>query len=264
MRPGWAEGDDPIALRSLVMVWFFRCVMERQMRSAFRALRLARPGLPTLPAGRPIIVYSNHPSWWDPAFAMVLTTRLFPKHESYAPIHAAMLQRYRFFRRIGIFGVDLDGRMGGVRFLQTSMRILEDPRRMLWVTAQGRFMDPRERPLALRSGVAHLMARLPDAVALPLALEYPFWSERHPEALACFGDPVVGDGDAGAWASRLEAALEATCDRLAELAQARDPAAFQMVMPGRAGVGGVYGSWLRLRSLLKGQRHVPDHLADGS
>ena len=64
------------------------------MAASFRAVRLARPGLPDLPPGRPLVVYSNHPSWWDPAFGIVLHARLFPGREGYAPIRDAMLERY--------------------------------------------------------------------------------------------------------------------------------------------------------------------------
>ncbi|WP_246045294.1 lysophospholipid acyltransferase family protein [Rubellimicrobium roseum] len=235
--------------------------MARQMAASFRAIRLARPGLPELPSDRPLVIYSNHPSWWDPAFVIVLHSRLFPDREGYGPMEAEMLRRYGFFRRIGIFGVE-EGRAGALRFLATSRAILSDPRRMLWITAQGRFADPRERPLGLRPGVAHLMARIPRAIAVPLALEYPFWSEKRPEALAAFGTPLEGQGDAANWAPRLEIALTDTCDRLAALAQARDPAAFTNLLAGQAGVGGIYGTWQRLRALARGERHVPDHLAE--
>ena len=70
-------------------------------------------------------------------------------------------------------------------------------------------------------------------------------------------------GDAEAWAARAEAALEAACERLAGLAMARDPAAFAPILAGSAGVGGVYGAWLRTRSLLGGRRHVAEHQAEG-
>ena len=258
MRPG-----DPVALRHPGMTRFFAGVMARQMAGSFRAVRLARPGLPDLPSGRPLVVYANHPSWWDPAFLMMLHARLFPGREGYGPIEAAMLERYGFFRRVGLFGVE-EGTRGAVRFLSTSQAILTDPRRVLWVTAQGRFADPRERPLGLRPGVAHLMARMPGAVAVPLALEYPFWSEKRPEALAAFGTPLDASqgGEAAAWAERLERALTQAGDRLAGLAQARDPSAFEHVLTGKAGVGGVYGTWQRLKALAKGERHVPDHMAE--
>lgn len=248
---------DPVARRSPAMVGFFARVMARQMRGAVRAVRLARPGLPPLPEG-PVIVYANHPGWWDPAFCMVLAPTLFPARESYAPIEAAMLARYRFFARIGFFGVE-PGRAGAVGFLRTSEAILADRTRTLWITAQGRMADPRERPLGLRPGVAHLMARLPGAVALPLALEYPFWTERRPEALALFGAPLTGDRPAHEWERVLEEGLTGACDRLSTLAMARDPSAFTELLEGRKGVGGVYGLWQRGRSLVRGERHDPDH-----
>ncbi|WP_210528755.1 lysophospholipid acyltransferase family protein [Rubellimicrobium arenae] len=243
------------------MTRFFSAIMARQMASSFRAVRLARPGLPDLPRDRPLVVYSNHPSWWDPAFYIVLHSRLFPGRDGYGPMEEAMLKRYGFFRRVGIFGVS-EGRSGAARFLNVSQAILSDPGRMLWVTAQGRFADPRERPLGLRPGVAHLMARMPQAVAVPLALEYPFWSEKRPEALALFGQPLEGPADAAGWGRRLEDALTGTCDHLAALSAARDPSAFVNLLAGTSGVGGVYGAWLRLKALRRGERHVPDHLAE--
>lgn len=258
-----AGAQDPVALRHPQMTRFFAAVMARQMAASFRAVRLARPGLPDLPPGRPLVVYSNHPSWWDPAYFMVIHPRLFPDREGYGPMEAAMLDRYRFFRRIGIFGVDAGSRKGAARFLATSQAILADPRRMIWITAQGRFADPRQRPLDIRSGVAHLLARMPQAIAVPLALEYPFWSEKRPEALAAFGAPLEGTADAAAWAPRLERALTETSDRLATLAMARDPSAFVSLLSGRSGVGGVYETWQRLRSLARGERHVPDHMGEG-
>ncbi|NAZ37637.1 lysophospholipid acyltransferase family protein [Rubellimicrobium sp. CFH 75288] len=250
--------DDPVALRSAPVAAFFARIMTHQMRGAFRAVRLLRPGLPDLPAGRPLVVVANHPSWWDPAFFIVLHARLFAAREGYGPMEAAMLARYGFFRRIGTFGVP-DGRAGAAAFLRIGEHVLASPRRMLWVPAQGRFADPRERPLGLRPGAAHLLARVPEAVALPLALEYPFWTERRPEALAAFGTPLVEQDDARGWARRLEEAATAAADRLAEAAIARDPALFVTLLGGRRGPGGVWGGWERLRAAWRGERHRPDH-----
>ena len=97
---------DPVALRHAQMTRFFSGVMSRQMAGSFRAVRLAKPGLPSIPPDRPVVVFSNHPSWWDPAFVIVLHPRLFPDREGYGPMEEAMLARYGFFRRIGLFGVE--------------------------------------------------------------------------------------------------------------------------------------------------------------
>ena len=259
---GTSLADDPVALRSPAMCRFFAGVMDRQMRRAFRAVRVLKPGLPELPPDAPLVVCSNHPSWWDPAFFIVLTTRLFPDRESYGPMEAEALERYRFMRRIGLFGVDPGTRAGAVRFLKVGERVLSDPARMIWMTGQGRFSDPRERPVELRAGLAHLMARVPGALALPLAVEYPFWSEKRPEALAAFGAPVALGGGADACHAALTDALTGTMDRLAAAAASRDPARFQTVLGGARGVGGVYGLWSRARAAAKGRDYQPDHVAE--
>ena len=255
---------EVVRLRSPAMCRFFERVMRRQMRRAFRAVRLAEPGVPcairSLPPDRPLIVYCNHPSWWDPAFAMVMIPRQFAGRACFGPIEAAMLDRYRFMRRLGLFGVEPGTRAGAAAFLRTSRAVLSQPSCMLWVTAQGTFSDPRARPVALRPGVAHLMAGLPGAVALPVALEYPFWGESRPEALARFGEPLDGSGTPAAWHAWLEGALAETMDALAADAMARDPSPFRDLLRGQAGVGGVYDVWRRARALAGGERFSPEHM----
>ena len=264
-RPFAAAEPEVVRLRSPAMMRFFERVMRRQMARAFRAVRLAEPGVPEavrrLPPERPLIVCCNHPSWWDPAFAMVMIPREFRGRACFGPIEASMLERYRFMRRLGLFGVEPGTRAGAATFLRTSRAVLAEPSRMLWVTAQGSFRDPRARPVALRPGVAHLMAALPQAVALPVALEYPFWDESRPEALARFGPPLEGRDTARGWQARLEDALAATMDALAAQAIARDPSPFRDLLRGRAGVGGVYDAWRRTKALARGERFSPEHAA---
>lgn len=252
---------DPIARRSPRMVAFFERVMRGQVARTFRALRVAKPGLPDLAADRPVMVFTNHPSWWDPAVFMAASSLLFPGRAGFGPIDAEMLERYRFMARIGVFGVPQTGARGAARFLHTGRCILGEPDRVMWITAQGRFADPRERPLNLRSGAAHLLARCPQVQAVPMAIEYPFWSERRPEALLAFGAPVEAAPSEGpdALATRLEAALTDTADTLATRAIVRDPAAFDTLIDGSHGTGGVYGQWQRLRDRIAGREHVPDH-----
>lgn len=258
------RSDDPAALRSEPMARFFARVMRRQLARGFRAVRIARPGLPELPDDRPVMVYCNHPSWWDPAVVIALHERLFPARAGFGPIEAAMLESYPFMARIGLFGVSPD-RRGAAAFLRTAGALVARPDRVIWITAQGRFADPRARPLDLRPGAAHLLARAPRLIAVPLALEYPFWSERRPEALLRFGAPLEArEGETTAdLAARMEGALTRCCDDLAALSMARDPDAFDTAIGGARGTGGVYGLWQRGRAMLSGRRFSPDH-APGS
>jgi 1-acyl-sn-glycerol-3-phosphate acyltransferase len=240
------------------MVRFFGRVMARAMRRGFNAVRLARPGWPELPRGRPAIVYLNHPSWWDPAFAIVMAATRFAGRPGYGPMDAAMIARFRFMRRIGLFGIEPGTSAGGTTFLRTAVRLLADPNAMLWITAEGAMTDPRARPVVLRHGLARLVARAPEAVVVPLALEYPFWTESRPEAMARFGRPIEG----GAYAhlpveettSALARELEITMEALADDARARDQGRFILLQEGSAGVGGVYDLWRRARAWATGER----------
>lgn len=252
---------DPVARRSPRMVAFFERVMRGQIARSFRALRAAKPGMPELAVDRPVMVFTNHPSWWDPAVFMALNGTLFPGRMGFGPIDAGMLERYPFMGRIGVFGVAQDGARGAARFLRTGQHILSAPDRVMWITAQGRFADARQRPLGLRPGAAHLLTRCLHVQALPMAMEYPFWSEKRPEALIAFGTPLsFAPTDApDAIAARLEQALTDTADALALRAIARDPAAFDILIDGSPGTGGIYGRWQRLRDKMAGREHVPDH-----
>nr|WP_255635899.1 lysophospholipid acyltransferase family protein [Azospirillum sp. 412522] len=254
--------DDPVALRSRLLCWFFGGVMRRRLRRGFHAVRLARPGWPVLPPGRPAIVYLNHPSWWDPALLIAMGTTRFRGRPGYGPIDGEMLRRYRFMRRIGLFGLE-PGRAGAVAFLRNAEHILGDPRAMLWITAEGAFTDPRRRPVILRPGIAHLVRRMPSALVVPMAVEYPFWDERTPEALVRFGEPVeaaaLADLPVPDIAAELEGRLEAVMDRLALDAQSRDPARFLTLVEGTVGIGGVYDLWRRARAWAGGRSFSAAH-----
>jgi hypothetical protein len=167
-------------------------------------------------------------------------------------MEAAALAKYRFFGRLGLFGIEPGTARGARRFLAASQEILARPATALWVTAGGTFADPRLRPVRLRPGLGHLLARMQSGVVLPLALEYPFWEERLPEALARFGEPLrigAAPRSPDAWTALLESRLEATQDALAADALARDPERFETLVGGAAtGVGGVYDLWRRFRS----------------
>ena len=62
---------------------------------------------------------------------------------------------------------------------------------------------------------------------------------------------------AGDWTAVLGAWLEAAQDALAAEAIARDPSRFELLVGGKAGVGGVYDLWRRLRALVRGERFEP-------
>lgn len=242
----------------------FRRYCRGYVRKHFHAVRLAKAGAAFPPADEPVLIVLNHPAWWDPLVGVVLSSAN-AERDQFAAIDAAALTQYRIFGRLGFVGVDATTLRGAADFLRTGETILSEPNRVFWVTAQGRFADVRERPLNLRSGVGHLAARLSCGVVVPLALEYAFWEERTPEALARYGDPIrVADHpglDGKAWTRLIEDALTRTLDALNADAMSRDPGRFNTVLGGRVGVGGVYDMWRRAKAFVRGERFDPSHAA---
>ena len=241
---------------------FFSHYLHWYIGRHFRAVRLANGA--RLPHARgPLIMFSNHASWWDPLTLIVLSRHLLPAADHYGPMDAAALKHYGFLRRLGLFPIEAGSRRGAVQFLRAAEEIFSRTDSVLWLTPEGRFTDMRTRPVVLRPGLAALVAKLGACTLVPVALEYTFWDERLPEVLICCGQPIkVTDGrqyTTEEWNERAGAALAETQDELAALARLRDPAHFQTILAGRVGIGGVYEAWKRVVALLKGREYQASH-----
>ena len=245
-------------------VWYARRYIPRHM-AAIRVLRENVP--PVVDGDESLIVVMNHAAWWDPLVALVLADEYFPDLVGYSPIDAAALKKYRFFERLGFFGVERGTRAGTRRFLDVANRVLTKPGNALWITVQGEFVDARARPVEARNGVAHAAL---DAIRngaklriVPLAIEYTFWQESRAEVLIAFGEPMNPTHDDYESPRDLSEAisrqLERTQDRLAAASIARREPAFDILLQGRVGIGGVYDLYRRWRSWLKREPFDPSH-----
>jgi 1-acyl-sn-glycerol-3-phosphate acyltransferase len=242
--------------------WFYRYAAFYLSRN-FHTFSLLRTGQPDLVKGWPLLVCLNHPSWWDPLTAFYLSRRFYADRRQYAPIAATGLTKYRFFSRLGFFGIDLNTYTGASTFLKIGQAALSQPDGALWITPQGRFRDVRERPVSIESGIGHLAHLSPRFAMLPLALEYAFWNERFPEAFACFGRPLmVENGRAKSpdeWTRTFASALESTQEKLSEAVKPRDSRVFEPLIEGKAGVGGAYDLWRSTKARIRGRKFDPEH-----
>ena len=172
----------------------------------------------------PVIVVLNHPSWWDPLIGLVLAG-LWPGRGHFAPIDAAGLAKYPFLDRLGFFGIEPGTPRGAPAFLRQGLAVLAEPGATLWVTAQGRFADPRERPTRLKDGRRPPGPPARRGVRRPAGAGVPVLGRAHARGPRPVRHADRRSGDAAArpaaWTARLEAALQAAQDALA--ADARSP-----------------------------------------
>ena len=252
------ERHGRLPKRSKLLISLFSFYTRRYVRRHFHAVRVWDSGVKPAGIAGPLIVYLNHPSWWDPLICLLVARHYLADRKHYAPMDAAELKRYRFFSKLGFFGVEPDSRRGAVALLRIGGAILKQPEAALWITPQGRFADPRERPVELRPGLAHLARRVGQCTLLPLALEYPFGEEKLPEVLIRIGEPAnaadfttEGPGD---FDCVLSERLQAAQDALAALAIRREYSEFKVILRSKEGVGFFYDLWRRARALFRGER----------
>jgi len=252
-----------LAARAPFAFRFYVAIFQRMLRREFHAVRVANLPEKAVFQRPQLVIFTNHPSWWDGVAFLFIAHRLLGDRTVYTPVDAAMVERYGFLKRIGAFGVEQGRAQGARHFMEACRLLFAEPRNALLVTAQGRFADCRERPLELESGIAHIADLAPDATYLPLAIEYTHWLEKQPELLLRFGEPISGIALRGHSTAerldRLETSLTQTMDVLSSKAIARDASAFQTLVAGRGGINLVYDLWRRTTALLGGRAYRPSH-----
>lgn len=177
------------AARSRWFSWWFSGTAIRSMRKQFSAVWLGgQEHLRALPDCQPLLCIANHSSWWD-GMAVLWLNRDVLDREGYALMDAANLRRYRFFRKAGGFGVDMQSRRDGAAALRYGAGLLRAPGNAVWVFPQGR-EEPAHAPLRFRAGASRLARLAPDAAVIPVGLRYVFGSRPRPQMYVNFGAPL--------------------------------------------------------------------------
>ena len=252
----------------------FHWFIPRYLRKHFHSVAIHQQGLRPnqVNAQDSLVIYANHSYWWDPLFAMYFANKLFHEFQFYAPIDAVALQKYRIFSRMGFFPVQQNSLSGARQFLKFGLETLARPGTSIWVTPEGRFADVRDQSALLQPGLAHLayaiQQREGDARQrtwfLPVAIEYAFWEERLPEALARFGEPILVSPKATPlnkeqWRERITSGLRDAQQKLAVDCVARNASVFDVVLSGKSGTWRLYDLWRRGSARLRGKQLNLEH-----
>ncbi len=234
---------------SRVFMWYTR----RLFRKKFNAVRFERASLERLirfsSGDGPFIMLGNHPSWWDPLIAVLVSGYVIPERPMMAVMDAAELERFAIFKKLGVFGVDPDDPRAlepMTNYLRD--RFAEDPRQIFWITPQGHFTDVR-LPIKLRPGAAAVAASLDGVRVGSVALEYSFWNAPKPEAFVRFQAVEQPERTTTTgWLRTMTAAMRTNQETLTGLIAARDPAPFEPIVGGPpTNATPIYNMWLRLR-----------------
>lgn len=180
----------PVPVRREIYVRRFLSVSRFLLKRIFHRLDLAlQEDLQESPG--PLVIYTNHPSFWDPLTCVVAVQSLLPNHKLFGPIDQEALKKHWYFTGLGFFGIKTNSITGYRQFRKISQAILSEvDQSCLLLTPEGTFTDPTDRPLRLKRGLAHFVASLPKSPTLyPLAIDYRLGAEAKPTAWLYLGRP---------------------------------------------------------------------------
>ena len=189
------------AAPSSVHKWFWGIYFEHQIRSTFyRSMIAGEENISqwkdTHHADAPLILYCTHGGWWDAAATIVLSLRVL-QLDAYGMMEDTQLEKYRFFRKIGMFSVNRSDPRSALTSLHYCADILRNTSKSLWIFPQGQLVPQEYRPIVCESGIGILAKLLGAAYFAPVALRYDFLREQRPEMFVRIGKPahIVWDAE---------------------------------------------------------------------
>lgn len=178
----------PAATSPWFLSWFARDA-EKRIRRTFGEIWIhGLEGIRRCANDHPLLVVTNHTSWWDPLVVLFVTRRLLDV-EAFAMMDQKNLERLPFFAKVGAFGVDLDTPQDGARGMRYAAKRLTRPRTLVWIFPQGKEAPLTARPLDFRAGSAQIERLAPKAMIVPGAMRYAFGSSPKPALWLSFGEP---------------------------------------------------------------------------
>lgn len=234
----------PATKHAIADAIIYRLLIRYPLWHAFERVAAQIHGPLPHPADGPVIIYLNHPAWWD-GHMCFLIDRLLLRHtfDSYLMMEDLQLRAYRFFTWSGAFSVSRSDPRSAVRSLRYIGRLLQErPGRALYIFPQGTLTPNDRRPIVAYAGVARIVAQLGGATLLPVALRYEFRGEQRPEALLRVGPAhhVVAPIAVTALTAEIQQRLTASADALRDDAVSGQCATYPTLVRGRPSINRVF------------------------
>lgn len=139
----------------------------------------------------PLLLFGNHSYWWDGLMETLLFDRL--QLDYYIMMEEKNLRKFSYFRKTGVFGVDLESRRGRSEALLHAARLLRSGgrRRTLVLYPHGRLVEDYAEWPSFEGGLAGLLRLIESAKARPLAKKIHSGRYPKPEAALRIG-PEAG------------------------------------------------------------------------
>lgn len=118
---------------------------------------------------RKTIYYLNHNSWWDGLIPFYLNQNYF-KQNARGIMEDKQLEKYSFFRRLGVFSINLEDPRSSIRSLRYAIDSMDRSKSSLYMYPQGKIVPFSVDQLNFKKGIGWLCKQLPDVDVVPAGI----------------------------------------------------------------------------------------------
>lgn len=163
--------------------WFFEQYALWHMRKIYKSVRYIVPKTPgeelfISGKDKPVLLISNHFSFWDGFIHIMLNRRTFKRKVNIMMLHEQLSKR-KFLRYTGAFSID-KGNRGVIEGLRHSVELLKDKNNMLLMFPQGEIQSLYTRNFTFERGLEFIVRNSPDIQILFNINLINFFSDRKP------------------------------------------------------------------------------------
>ncbi|HEX2921656.1 MAG TPA: lysophospholipid acyltransferase family protein [Bacteroidales bacterium] len=163
---------------------FFRLYTNLSIRRSFHRVVISGE---IADNGLPVLVLSNHTSWWDGFWIVYMNMKLF-KRRFFFMMLESQLRKKMFFNHTGGYSV-LQGSRSILESIEYTIELLNDKENMVLLFPQGRIESIHNRNISFAKGIARISERLKGKVQVVFAVCLPdYFSERKPSVYIYLGE----------------------------------------------------------------------------
>lgn len=140
------------AKHNFIIYPFFQYYTKRMIRKKFHTIIVEKRDIDI---SKPILLISNHISWWDGFWAMYINLTLFKK-KFYFMMHEKQLLEYKFFNQTGGFSINNQYRHI-IDSINYSSSILEDKNNLLVIYPQGEINSIYQSEFIFKRGIEKII-----------------------------------------------------------------------------------------------------------
>lgn len=183
--------------------FIFHIYVMRLMKRQFHAFHLFG-NVPQPDPDLPLLLIPNHSTWWDGFFVYLLNDQIL-KRELYLMMLDRQLAKYKFFSRIGAFGITPGDKEKVNESLNYTVELLQKKNVMITIFPQGILLPWGKRPLDFKKGIEAIIELYEKPInILPLAIRAEYGGEQRAEVFFQFSENFIVDAQSFRGAKWLE------------------------------------------------------------